>query len=88
MAEVMRGGSWGVGVSSIFLETSGKVAHPLLRLTMEYDKRINKKCLVTAIVNFSANNPVRPRLAIILGRLLTEIHQRPMHVEVGFKADP
>jgi hypothetical protein len=52
LAEVIWGGSWVIGVSSIFSETFGKVAHPLQRLTVDTNRNNKKNGLTIMIWNF------------------------------------
>jgi hypothetical protein len=52
LAETIWRGSPAVGVASIFLETFGKVAHPLVRFKMDINRKKNKKGLAIFICLF------------------------------------
>jgi hypothetical protein len=56
LAETIWRGSWAVGAASIFSETFGKVAHPLLRPRMETDRRNKRRNLMNVPFNPDANS--------------------------------
>jgi hypothetical protein len=49
LAETIWRGSWPVGAASIFSETFGKVAHPLLIPKIETDRRNKKRGLMNVM---------------------------------------
>jgi hypothetical protein len=50
LAETICCGSWAVGTASIFSETFGKAAHPLLIPRMEADRSKKKRGLMNVIL--------------------------------------